>query len=89
MIVPRVRKVYFEEDWMVFEGENFKTKMPLQKVSRKLLLANETDRLVYSFSPSGYTISWNSLGISLSVSGLLAKWGSPELVEQMMKKKES
>lgn len=88
MIVPRINKVYFEEDTMVFEGEGFKTKIPLKLVSRKLLNANETDRAVFSFSPSGYTISWSNLGVNLAVSTLLAKWGSPELVEKMMKKKE-
>ena len=73
---------------MIFEGDGFKTRIPLKKVSRKLLLATETDRAVYSISPSGYTISWTKLAVSLSTSQMLAKYGSAELVEKMMKKKE-
>jgi len=88
MTIPRVKKVYFDEDLMIFEGDGFKTRIDLRKVSRKLLQATETDRAVYTFSPSGYSITWSKLKITLSVSTLLSKYGDAALVEKMMKKKD-
>lgn len=88
MTIPHIKKVYFEDDFMILESQEYKTRIPLKLVSRKLLNATETDRAVFTLSPSGYTIMWTTLEVSLAISQLLAKFGSAELVEKMMKKKE-
>lgn len=89
MNVPIIRKLYFEDDLMVCQGDDFLTKIPLKVVSKKLLNATETDRAVFSISPNGYSIVWTKLGVRLAVSQILAKFGSDELIKKMMKKKEN
>ncbi|HRH36354.1 MAG TPA: hypothetical protein PKY12_14910 [Catalimonadaceae bacterium] len=89
MNVPHIRKLFFEEDLMVWEADGFLTRIPLKLVSKKLLNANETDRAVFSISPNGYSIVWTKLGVRLAVSQILAKYGNQDLVEKMMKKKEN
>jgi hypothetical protein len=89
MNVPHIRKLFFEDDLMVWEADGFLTRIPLKLVSKKLLNANETDRAVFSISPNGYSIVWTKLGVRLAVSQILAKYGNQDLVEKMMKKKEN
>ena len=88
MNVPRILQIYFYEDQMIFVGSDFRTTIDLKKVSKKLLQATEIDRAVYSISATGYNVYWAKLDVNLSISTLLSRFGSPQLVEKMMKKKD-
>ena len=88
MPVPVISSIYFYEDNMILEGPGLKLVADLRKVSKRLMQANEVERAVYQFSASGYRILWSSIGVDLSVSELVRKFGSQELIEKVFKKKD-
>lgn len=88
MPVPHISSVYFNEDDLIVEGVGFKLVADLNKVSKRLMRANEVERAVYQLSASGYRILWPSIGVELAVTELVRKFGSQELIEQVFKKKD-
>lgn len=88
MPVPHISAVYFNEDDLILEGSGFKLVVDLNKVSKRLIRANEVERAVYQFSASGYRILWPSIGVELAVTELVRKFGSQDLIEKVFKKKD-
>lgn len=84
-----ISAVWFDEDTLVLEGPGLKIRADLKKVSKRLLLANEVERAVYQFSASGHRLLWPSLDLSVSVHELIRKFGTPELIDQVFKKKDN
>jgi len=66
-----ITSLNFEHDFMtiIVDGQLFKLK--LSDISEKLAKANDSERIDYKISPSGYGIHWRLLDEDLSVNGLL------------------
>jgi hypothetical protein len=66
-----IEAISFEQDQICLKVDGQFIKLPLSKVSRKLELASNIQRNLYTISPSGYGIHWPLLDEDLSVDSLL------------------
>jgi hypothetical protein len=66
-----IEAISFEQDLICLTVDGQVIKLPLSKVSKKLELANEIQRNLYTISPSGYGIHWPLIDEDLSVDSLL------------------
>ena len=66
-----IEAISFEHDLLCLRVDGQLVKLPLSKVSKKLELANDIQRNLYTISPSGYGIHWPLIDEDLSVDSLL------------------
>lgn len=66
-----IEAVSFEQNLICLNVDGQVIKLPLSKVSKKLELANDIQRNLYTISPSGYGIHWPLIDEDLSVDSLL------------------
>jgi Protein of unknown function (DUF2442) len=66
-----IEAISFEQDQICLQVDGQVIKLPLSKVSKKLELANNIQRNLYTISPSGYGIHWPLIDEDLSVDSLL------------------
>lgn len=66
-----IRKIYFDNDYLVLILDNQTIRVKLSRVSEKLANASDNERMDFKISPSGYGIHWFRLDEDLSVNGLL------------------
>lgn len=66
-----IEAVSFEQDLLCLIVDGQLVKVALSKVSKKLELANDSQRNLYTISPSGYGIHWPLIDEDLSVDSLL------------------
>ena len=66
-----IEAISFEHDLLCLRVDWQLVKFPLSKVSKKLELANDIQRNLYTISPSGYGIHWPLIDEDLSVDSLL------------------
>lgn len=69
--IHNIEAVSFEHDFICLKIDGNSIKLPLDKVSKKLELANEMERNFYKISPSGYGIHWPLLDEDISIDFLL------------------
>jgi hypothetical protein len=67
----KIEAISFEQDQICLNVDGQLIKLPLSKVSKKLELASNIQRNLYTISPSGYGIHWPLLDEDLSVDSLL------------------
>ena len=66
-----IEAISFEQGLICLTVDGQVIKLPLSKVSKKLELANDIQRNLYTISPSGYGIHWPLIDEDLSVDSLL------------------
>lgn len=66
-----IQNVHFEGDDIVLKIDGAQKRFPLEKISKRLLYANLSDRQTYEVSPSGYGIHWPLIDEDISIDGLL------------------
>ena len=72
MIAPHhIVDIAFEKDFICLRVDGQAIKLPLSKVSKKLELANNMQRNLYTISPSGYGIHWPLIDEDLAIDSLL------------------
>lgn len=69
--IHTIDAVKFENDIMVLQIDGKEVKVSLDKVSKKLLKANQLQRTEYKVSPSGYGIHWPMIDEDLAIEALL------------------
>ena len=74
-----IGQIVFKENTMKIEIDGMEREYDLSKISKPLLRASETERVIYEISPSGYGIHWTLIDEDLSVDGLLGIVHQPEL----------
>ena len=66
-----IHSISFEQNQICLKIDGKMIKLPLKKISKKLEAANETERNLFTISPSGYGIHWPLVDEDLSVDALL------------------
>jgi hypothetical protein len=66
-----IEAISFEQDLICLTVDGQVIKLPLSKVSKKLEIANNIQRNLYTISPSGYGIHWPLIDEDLSIDSLL------------------
>ena len=66
-----IEAISFEQNMICLKIDGQVVKLPLSKVSKKLELASDIQRNLYTVSPSGYGIHWPLIDEDLSVDSLL------------------
>ncbi len=66
-----IQAISFEKDMICLKIDGQLIKLPLSKVSKKLGVATDIQRNLYTISPSGYGIHWPLIDEDLSVDSLL------------------
>ena len=66
-----IEAISFEQDLICLRIDGQLIKLPLSKLSKKLEIANDIQRNLYTISPSGYGIHWPLIDEDLSVDSLL------------------
>ena len=69
--IHNIEAISFEQDLICLTIDGQLIKLRLSKVSKKLELANDIQRNLYTISPSGYGIHWPLIDEDLSVDSLL------------------
>ena len=66
-----IEAISFEQNLICLKVDGQVIKLPLSKVSKKMELANDIQRNLYTISPSGYGIHWPLIDEDLSIDSLL------------------
>jgi len=69
--IHNIEAISFEQDLICLTIDGQVINLRLSKVSKKLELANDIQRNLYTISPSGYGIHWPLIDEDLSVDSLL------------------
>ncbi len=69
--IHNIQDVSFEGDLICLLVDGTSIKLPLEKISKKLAAASETERNLFTISPSGYGIHWPLIDEDLSIEHLL------------------
>jgi len=77
--IHNIQKIGFDKDWFLITVDNQNIKVEISKISKKLFVASEKDRLDYHISPSGYGIRWPAIDEDLSIMGILKVILKPNL----------
>lgn len=67
----KIAEIRFENNEMIIRMDSMLHRIPLDKISEKLLKASEAERNDYSISPSGYGIHWHRIDEDLAVAAML------------------
>ena len=70
-IIHHITSVRFQQHMLVIEADGKRLICDLNKLSQRLLQANDEERDNYVISPSGYGIHWPALDEDVSVHALL------------------
>ena len=70
-IIHHITSVRFQQHMLVIEADGKRLICDLNKLSQRLLQANDEERNNYVISPSGYGIHWPALDEDVSVHALL------------------
>jgi hypothetical protein len=70
-IIHHITSVRFQQHMLVIEADGKRLLCDLNKLSQRLLQANDEERNNYVISPSGYGIHWPALDEDVSVHALL------------------
>ena len=72
MITTRkIDEITFDLNTMFLKVDGKTISIPLESVSKKLLMADEVQRELYTISPSGYGIHWPMIDEDLSIDFLI------------------
>ena len=66
-----IETISFTQENIILHLDGKEVSLPLNKISKKLEVATEVERNLYSVSPSGYGIHWPLIDEDLSVDSLL------------------
>ena len=66
-----IKAITFEQNFICIEADGKLTKIELMKISNKLAVATEMQRMIYTISPSGYGIHWPLIDEDISINALL------------------
>jgi len=69
--IHNVQKIIFKEASMHLTVDGVEYVFQIEKISKRLLKATESERNKYEISPSGYGIYWPLIDEDLSIVGLL------------------
>ena len=72
-VIHHITSVRFEHNFLLIDADGKRLTCDLNKLSHRLLQANDEERNNYVISPSGYGIHWLGLDEDISVHALLAK----------------
>ena len=72
-IIHHITSVRFQQHMLVIEADGKRLICDLNKLSQRLLQANDEERNNYVISPSGYGIHWPTLDEDVSVHALLVE----------------
>jgi hypothetical protein len=72
-VIHHITSVRFEHNFLLIDADGKRLTCDLNKLSHRLLQANDEERNNYVISPSGYGIHWPALDEDISVHALLAK----------------
>ena len=72
-IIHHITSVRFQQHMLVIEADGKRLLCDLNKLSQRLLQANDEERNNYVISPSGYGIHWPALDEDVSVHALLVE----------------
>ena len=71
VVAHNIEAVSFDQNLICLQIDGDLIKLPIAKVSKKLELATEIQRNLFTISPSGYGIHWPLIDEDLSVDSLL------------------
>jgi Protein of unknown function (DUF2442) len=66
-----IESISFEQNMICLQIDGSLFKIPLEKLSQKLATASESQRNIFTISPSGYGIHWPLLDEDLAVDAIL------------------
>ena len=66
-----IESVTFDQNFIRLQVDGRAIKIPIEKASKKIALADEIQRNLFTISPSGYGIHWPLLDEDLSIDSLL------------------
>ena len=66
-----IETISFTQENIILHLDGKEVSLPLNKISKKLEVATEVERNLYSVSPSGYGIHWPLIDEDLSVDSIL------------------
>ena len=67
----KITSISFSEDYLIVFTDNQKYQWKISDISKRLFSASETERNIFTISPSGYGIHWPTIDEDLSLMGLL------------------
>jgi hypothetical protein len=67
----KIETIRFNQNFIILNIDGNVLTIPLDKLSRRLKSATETERAMYKISPSGYGIHWPLIDEDLSIDGIL------------------
>ena len=76
MATHTIEKIAFDRSFLIIEIDGKELRIPLDKLSHRLLSASDIERAVYKISPSGYGIHWPLIDEDLSIQGILRDFGN-------------
>ena len=71
IVTHKIETIRFDEEFIYLQIDGKEIKAALDKVSSKLKVADDIQRMLYKISPSGYGIHWPLIDEDLSVDGLI------------------
>ncbi len=71
VVAHNIESVIFDQHLIILKIDGELIKLPISKVSKKLVLATDIERKLFTISPSGYGIHWPLIDEDLSVDSLL------------------
>ena len=71
IVTHNIQAIFFERNQICLQIDGKSIKLPLAQVSKKLEVANEMERNLFTISPSGYGIHWPLIDEDLSIDSLL------------------
>ena len=72
----KIQTIRFDKEFIYLQIDGKEIKAALEKVSGKLKVADDIQRILYKISPSGYGIHWPLIDEDLSVDGLIKSTGN-------------
>ena len=66
-----IESLTFDQNFIVLQIDGKEIKISINKVSKKLEIANDIQRNLFTISPSGYGIHWPLIDEDLAIDSLL------------------
>ena len=77
-----IEKIDFDKNNLILIADKQEYRIPLSKISSRLLKAASIERETYEISPSGYGIHWPLIDEDLSIDGILNIHHTPPKLPQ-------
>ena len=71
IISHQIESISFEQNLICLQIDGAFYRIPLDKLSQKLAIATDTQRNIFTISPSGYGIHWPLIDEDLAVDAIL------------------